>query len=249
MYNKLIMSVHGELIDLYVSAEAAAESLAPADLSDAELGAAIPAVQRERAQWVVDAITVELGSRAVELKARQQGLETEVRSIQSDLEVIEAIMRREPVLSQDEKVQKRIGQYMTAYTEKDAKQILSDQEPFTLRLGTQDSPSLYESWTNRADASNEIRNIYGKSILSSMSRARYALSRLIPHEFNSLSDEQKATCVRGARYYEIDGEHILEVINPSAFFDALFDVRNFGYKAMVAVLCLADFQAANPDLR
>jgi hypothetical protein len=238
------MSEYGELINQYIAKETIVSSLSAAGLTEAELDVASGAIQKERAQWVVNGIAAELGQRAIGLTAKKESLTDELRQVQDGLDIISSTFNfksqlREGALTSDNLV----GLYDKQLSYESERRIMQDQGPFNLRLASdaRNIPSL-NRWVERARL--ELESTYGSHIKRSMSRAATVVDRAVLDSASRLSDVQDAVVLE-----ELHGEPTLRINDPEKVLSDLFDERNFGHKSLIGLLCLAHFQATNPDIK
>lgn len=242
------MSEYVNQVNAYVDSETIKLTLAPAGIEGSELDAAASAIQKERAQWVVDNIAAEMCRRVVVLTDRKNALTTELTQVENDLELIhDSLFLPMPKDKTPVSVQERLMQYDQQLSYNGELYFAEKQDPFTIQLSLsrylEQEPRLRE-WLGKHQA--EIDTVYGVNIRKHMEKT----SRIIDREFARISFTPETSV------YEIwgnliertpNGEYRLRVEDTKIFFDELLSTRNFGHKSMIALLCLADYQAANPD--
>jgi hypothetical protein len=238
------MSEYGELVHAYVAAGDVVQTLSDAGMPEQECIAAAQGVQRERAQWVVDNIAIEMGRRATILSARDAELSNEQLAIRNDLALISETYR--PSVSSHDS-ERLIGLYDKQLSYDSVLDIAQSQPPFVLKMQTRDvnfgiegftaSPSLYKWVKSSHDALVET---YGKRITQGVSKS----ARILDNELRIDKLADISELEGSVEFTDVSGAPELHVKNPVKVMDYLLGRNNsFGYKSMISVLCLAAFQA------
>ncbi len=225
-----------EIFDQFVNVGNIGYNLLENGIDSNEAEVAALAIQKTRAQWVVDQALLELTSRSADLLDRKQILSTELKSIDQELGIIKASQ------NQRNRVQPKIeghhswfeydGKYSAFYDS------LKEEAPCILWLERLDPHSGFTLIPWHMAHREEIQQRYGKHA-GNFERASDLLARLRVAEWGS--DRGVAGLIESPDNPSIAA---LKVDDTEKFISAALCIDGLGLKTAAAILCIADMQKA-----
>lgn len=236
------------MINNYVSADDVRLAIGSAGLAEAEIEVATQAVRLERAQWTVDAIGAELRRREEALTERKAQLTTELHQVSTDLSLIRSLQQPTKPEKKGLRTDELINLYDKQLSYNTVESIMRSQPPFTLGTVPEfdfrgDKRNRVQLWAKNNEKAME--EIYGTRIAKNATKCAHAIDRALG-EFNL--DENNALN-DAVEFREADGKTTLAIHKPEAFLDYLTSHAryHFGFKSMIATMCLAEYQVHYED--
>jgi hypothetical protein len=232
-----------QFIDIEAIRQPLSEVL-PAD----EVDIVVRAIQKDHAQFVVDAIVSELNQRVSDLYARRNDLKAEVAHTDKIISLIESTLgmpeSKSRVILSSRADLFRINGWTDEWDD-----CLRKEPPFVLWLEpVRHSEYLHHPtlWSWVRSHSDEIKQKFG-SYSTAFTRAARCLERV------PLDEWGEGRGISGIINHENEQINYIGIVvgDTRKFIGEALDISQFGYKSAAAVLCIADMQREEfgaPDL-